>query len=99
MDNAFKFSSKGTPVNIITVYNKNRFNLYVVDMGRGMTVKQIKEVSAYMQFDRKIYEQQGLGLGLSIARRLVEQLNGTLKIDSIPGERTTAHVSIPIIEE
>jgi len=99
LDNAFKFSRKGTPVNIITVYNKNRFNLYIIDKGRGMTVKQIKEVSAYVQFDRKIYEQQGLGLGLSISRRLVEQLNGTLKIESTPDEQTTVHVSIPMIDE
>jgi signal transduction histidine kinase len=48
-----------------------------------------------MQFDRKMQEQQGLGLGLSIARRLTELHGGTLAIQSERGNSTTVVVKLP----
>ena len=55
--------------------------LSVSDKGRGFSAEQITRIGAYMQFDRKMHEQQGLGLGLAIAKRLVELHGGTFSID------------------
>ena len=48
-----------------------------------------------MQFDRKMQEQQGLGLGLVIAKRLVELHGGTLSIASEKGAGATITVKLP----
>lgn len=98
IDNAFKFSTAGTPVLVKSNYAENTFNLYIIDQGRGMTAAQISGLGAYMQFERKLYEQQGSGLGLSIARSLVKLYAGELAIASVPGQQTIVHVSLPAIE-
>ena len=48
-----------------------------------------------MQFDRKLHEQQGIGLGLTITRRLTELHGGTLTIQSEKGFGTVVTVKFP----
>ena len=96
VDNAFKFSSPGTPVSITATTRERHFVLSVCDSGRGMSEEEIRSVGAYMQFDRALYEQQGLGLGLYIARRLAELHGGKVEIDSLLGQFTRVSVHLPI---
>lgn len=96
IDNAFKFSTAGTQIRVLSNSTDKTFNVYVCDRGRGMTQEQIANLGAYVQFERKLYEQQGSGLGLSLAKRLVELYGGNLTIESIPGQQTTVQVSLPI---
>lgn len=102
IDNAFKYSPAGTPVRIVGVLgcrdvSLNRcYTLSVSDNGRGMTPTQIAEVGAYQQFDRKLYEQKGSGLGLTITKRLAQLLGGELAIESTPGQQTTVKVILPV---
>lgn len=96
IDNAFKFSPKGTSVRVLTFSEDNTFNLCISDRGRGMSAEQIAKVGAYMQFERKLYEQQGSGLGLIVAKRLAELHGGRLAIESTLGEQTTVRVALPV---
>lgn len=96
VDNAFKYSPVGTPVRVVAAPIDQTFTLSVTDKGRAMTAAQIAEVGAYMQFERKLYEQQGSGLGLIVAKRLTELLGGELTIDSVPEKQTTVRVRLPI---
>ncbi len=95
VDNAFKFSTTGSSVHLCTSFTENTFNLYIIDSGRGMTAAQIANLGVYMQFERNLYEQQGSGLGLIIAKRLVELYGGKLMIESIPGQKTSVQVTLP----
>lgn len=95
LDNAFKFSSEGAQVQVFTSCLDGHFILHIIDYGHGMTDEQICKVGAYMQFDRDMQEQQGNGLGLTIARRLTQLHGGELSIESIPGKQTIVRVSIP----
>jgi signal transduction histidine kinase len=58
------------------------------DNGRGMSDEQIQNIGILSQFERDIYEQQGAGLGLVIAKSLVEMHDGTFKIVSKQGVGT-----------
>ncbi len=94
--NAFKFSEPGSAVLIRTETSGELFTLTVTDHGRGMTADQIGRIGPHTQFDRRIYEQQGMGLGLIIARRLTELQGGRWSIESTPGSRTTVQVAFPV---
>lgn len=93
--NAFKFSEAGTSVIVTLSAAPEATVLTVADHGRGMTLEQITKIGAFMQFDRKTHEQQGLGLGLTIARRLAEIHGGTLTVQSELGSGTTVTVKFP----
>ncbi|HBB30961.1 MAG TPA: hybrid sensor histidine kinase/response regulator [Cyanobacteria bacterium UBA8803] len=95
VDNAFKFSPPGTPVCVSDSVQDNWVILSVSDRGRGMTAEQIANLGAYMQFERKLYEQQGSGLGLAIAKRLAELHGGELRIESSPNQQTIVRVVLP----
>jgi signal transduction histidine kinase len=69
--------------------------LAIADAGRGMTAQQIAHVGGYVQFERHCQEQQGLGLGLTIAKRLAELHGGGLTLESEPGRGTTVTVRFP----
>ncbi|MCU0534744.1 MAG: response regulator [Hydrococcus sp. Prado102] len=96
IDNAFKFSSKKTPVQIRSCFEDNTFQLFVIDRGRGMNAEQIANLGAYTQFERKVYAQQGSGLGLALVKLLTELHGGELKIESIPGQQTIVHAILPV---
>ncbi|GAB4185082.1 MAG: hypothetical protein Fur006_23130 [Coleofasciculaceae cyanobacterium] len=96
IDNAFKFSSAQTPVHVISNLQDNTWVVSIGDRGRGMTADQIANLGAYLQFERKLYEQQGSGLGLVIAKRLVELYRGRLTINSILNKQTIVNIALPL---
>jgi signal transduction histidine kinase len=79
--NAFKFSGPNTPVLVSFASEDQGSLLSVADRGRGFSAEHIARVGAYMQFDRKLQEQQGQGLGLAIARRLIELHHGSFSLE------------------
>jgi two-component system, sensor histidine kinase and response regulator len=89
VDNAFKFSKEGTPVKVNALVGRDTFLISIGDFGRGMTTEQVSQIGAYMQFERKFYEQQGSGLGLIVAKRLVELYGGKFSIESVPQHGTS----------
>jgi two-component system, sensor histidine kinase and response regulator len=96
VDNAFKFSQPGTPVLIRGGLSAEDYTLSVIDRGRGISPDKIALMGAFVQFDRKRHEQQGLGLGIAVVKRLLEVYGGRLLIESVPMEHTKVTAVIPL---
>ncbi|MCX7736535.1 MAG: response regulator [Candidatus Kapabacteria bacterium] len=94
LDNAFKFSKKGDKIYISSFREGNMAVVEIKDKGRGMNPEQISKISALAQFERAFYEQQGAGMGLIIAKKLVELHDGIFKVDSSEGSGTTINFSL-----
>lgn len=95
-ENAFKFSQPGTAVQVKSSTANHRYTVTIRDHGTGLTAEQIAQLGAYIQFNREFYEQQGIGLGFVIAKRLIDMYNGQIEVHSAPGEGTTIRFSFPI---
>jgi signal transduction histidine kinase len=95
VQNAFKFSQPASRVIVSLAAAPGATTLAITNWGRGFSTEHITKVGAYMQFDRKMHEQQGLGLGLSIAKRLTELHGGTLTIESEREAGTRVYVKLP----
>jgi two-component system, sensor histidine kinase and response regulator len=90
IDNAFKFSAPGTPVRVETRASGERVVFRVSDEGAGMTSAQAAAAGNAVQ-----PEQEGIGLGLSIVRRITSLWGGELSLDSSLDRGTTVTVSLP----
>ncbi|MCO6466489.1 MAG: hybrid sensor histidine kinase/response regulator [Bradyrhizobiaceae bacterium] len=95
IDNALYFSRQGSPVTFTATPTSSDVTFTIRDHGVGMQEQELLQIGAYRQFRRKTQEQQGIGLGLVIAKRLVELHGGTFTISSALGMGTSITFNIP----
>lgn len=100
ISNAIKFSPpERIDVSISAKASPFLFELNVVDKGRGIPEEEIEKIlQPFYQYNRKFYEQQGGGLGLTIVNKLVQIFNGKLEIKSELDKGTTVKILVPIEE-
>jgi signal transduction histidine kinase len=95
--NAAKFG-QGRPIEVRVVPREGAVLLVVKDNGLGMPEGEREHL--FERFGRGVPERHygGLGLGLYLARRLVEAHGGTISVESRPGEGSTFTVELPVGE-
>ncbi len=96
VDNSLKFSEAGQPVKVSLARAGGAVVLAVADAGRGMSPDQIREIGAFRQFDRAVFEQQGSGLGLILIKGIVAASGGSLELTSAVGAGTTVRATWPV---
>jgi len=102
LGNAIKFSPRGGRIALRAVRQPDGIRIQVEDAGFGMTeLQRTSALAATLatnpsQADPyKARPKGGSGLGLAICRRLIEQHNGTLEIESQSGQGSTVNVVLP----
>jgi two-component system, sensor histidine kinase and response regulator len=98
LTNAFKFSNIGDQVNVSSVTNGDLVYVTISNQGLSMTQEEIDKIGAFMQFKREVYEQQGLGLGLTIARKMIQLHEGHSRIYN-SDKGVSVEISFPIDRE
>lgn len=100
LSNAIKFTDEGGSINVEAQLNRDDVSVTVCDTGIGMSEAEIKEaLQPFRQVDSSITRQfQGTGLGLPLSRLLVEKQNGSLAVQSVPGQGTIIVVKLPAYE-
>ncbi|CAK7088591.1 ATP-binding protein [Bacteroides rodentium] len=95
LSNAVKFTDQGS-ITMTARYEDRRLVVAIADTGKGMEPADRERI--FQEFTRLPGAQgkEGFGLGLSIVRMLVQLLEGTIDVDSVPGKGSTFTVSIPM---
>ena len=96
VQNAFKYSEPGSLVRVRLAAKGEDMELVVQDSGRGFSTEQIRRIGAYVQFERKMQDVEGLGLGLTIAKKLVELHGGAVSVESGQGNGSIVTVKLPL---
>ena len=96
LGNALKYAPR-TPIHVRTVRDGECVRLVVSDRGPGIAVEQ--QATIFERFERAPSARSvgGLGLGLFIAKQLVEAHGGTIRVDSRPDEGASFVVELPVV--
>jgi two-component system CheB/CheR fusion protein len=96
--NAAKYSGSTQPIRVVLQRDRDRIHLAVIDQGKGIPPEQLENIfEPFAQLDTSPTQTNGgLGLGLSLAKSLVQMHGGTIVAES-EGEGTgcTFHVWLP----
>ena len=98
--NAAKFSPDEDTVEVTLVIEGDYARIEVTDHGPGITAEQQQHLfERFKQIGSGVNRKMpGTGLGLRISKQLVELHAGTIGLESVPGERTTFFVSLPLAQ-
>lgn len=95
--NVLSFSPDGSEVVLTQWVEANTVWLELVDHGPGMSPDLLEEaLKDFQQIDRERQEQQGIGLGLVIAQRMVKLYGGMFRIESEPHAQTIITFDLPL---
>ena len=97
LSNAVKFTEPGGSVTVKAWHNADGYILQVADTGIGIEVSDIpKALGRFQQVDSDLNRKyEGTGLGLPLAKAMVEQHGGVLDLQSRVGVGTTVTVRLP----
>jgi signal transduction histidine kinase len=96
LDNALRFTPPGGAIRISSKLHNREVFLLVADNGEGIPADALPHVfDRFYQVPSQSGDGRGNGLGLSIARGLVEAHHGKIQIDSRVGDGTRVEISLP----
>ncbi|MFZ5921549.1 MAG: sensor histidine kinase [Chloroflexota bacterium] len=95
VSNAMRYTPPGGRIEIRCRADGSAATIEIADNGAGIPAEELPHV-----FERfyKSRDSGGMGLGLAIAKNLVEAHGGTIAAESRPGQGTTVRIRLPIVE-
>jgi len=97
VSNAIKYTPAGGSVTVRAWGEDNQIKVEVSDTGIGIPEEALPRIfdEFYRAKNAKAVEMEGTGLGLTIAKDVVDQHGGQISVESVLGEGSTFCVTLP----
>ncbi|MHB8842019.1 MAG: sensor histidine kinase [Candidatus Aquicultor sp.] len=98
LDNAIKYSNQDGKIIVRAYPVKNKVAIIVQDFGTGIRASDLPYIFKRFyraEASRTKTKVEGYGLGLSIAKTIVDMHNGTIDVESVPDKGTTFTITLP----
>ncbi|MGY2362649.1 CHASE2 domain-containing protein [Pseudomonas azotoformans] len=99
LENAIKYSPSGTTVRLRHSSAEGWLECRISDQGPGIAAQDLPELfSQYRRFDSS-QGSEGLGLGLTMVKAVVERHGGRISCESVVGKGTTFSLQLPLLDD
>lgn len=95
LDNAVKYTPPGGCIQVSATQYELFCRIDVHDNGIGVAEEEQAQIFGRFYRGRQVREQEGLGIGLYLAREIVQKQGGYLKLSSRPGQGSTFSLYLP----
>jgi signal transduction histidine kinase len=99
LDNAIKYSPAGSKVFISTAANNKVGRISIKDEGAGIKASDLPHIFDRFfraEASRSHTQAKGYGLGLAIAKKLANSMNGVIEVNSAPSKGSVFTIILPI---
>ena len=96
LDNAVKYTSAGGKISVSVVAWEMYVEIKVTDTGKGISESNQAAIFRRFYREEEVHEQQGVGIGLYLAREIVTRQGGYIKVISEPGQGSAFSIMIPV---
>ncbi|PRA26963.1 CHASE2 domain-containing protein [Pseudomonas poae] len=99
LENAVKYSPSGTTVRLRHSSTQGWLECRISDQGPGIAAEDLPELfNQYRRFD-SAQGSEGLGLGLTMVKAVIERHGGRIQCDSVVGKGTTFSLQLPLLDD
>ena len=96
LDNAVKYTPAGGKIAVSVVLWEMYVEIKVTDTGKGISESNQAAIFRRFYREEEVHEQQGVGIGLYLAREIVTRQGGYIKVVSEPGKGSEFSIMLPV---
>jgi signal transduction histidine kinase len=94
LSNAYQFTPRGGHIDVQGSTEGDFMTIVVRDKGTGISGDILPYIFEPFYSTRK--DNGGSGLGLAITKKIIERHNGSIRVESTPGEETVFSIRLPV---
>lgn len=95
LDNAVKYTQNGGEIHVALARQEIFTRISIRDNGKGIQLQRQAQIFTRFYREPEVHNQEGIGVGLYLARKIAELHNGYIEVHSEPGEGTEFRIFLP----